>query len=752
MPSSVSQTRELHVGAWRVRPDLNRLRGSEGEIQLEPQTMRVLVALLHRPGEVLTRSRLHELAWDGAAVSDESLSRAIFDLRKALGDRASDPVYIETIRKVGYRLIAPVKVVEGATPVDGAESAVEADLEIDPEAKVGPESDARAIDSAARLPVAGRTARVVGWAATVTGLLALALAWFFFTDRRPTDGELSQEPPRTRQLTSYAGYETHPAVSADGSRLAFSWDGGGGDQVDIYWRALEDAIPRQLTDDAARDDGPAWAPDGRRLAFVRRAETRCHLMLGDTASGEVRRLLTCREAWISPPVWAGAGDGDGLIYSDRDAPDESFRLYRFDLETGRVDLLSTPPFGSFGDVYPALSESGERLAFLRATAQSTISTYLTPAIGDIFTLDLSRGDSPESSRQLTFDNLLVSGLAWVDGDSVIAYAARRAGRGYGIWRVATDAASDAQPWLANTGGLLRLPTRAAGANRVAFERWDGQTDLWRLDLGDPAQPAQQTAISPSTRSDLNPRWHPGGERIAFTSARTGNYEIWTSDIDGKAARQLTSLVEASAESPMWSPDGQRIVFEARSAGRSHLYVVDDPGEVQQLTASVFDDRAPSWSVDGGSVYFASNRSGSWQVWRLDLESSRVSQVTREGGYRALEAELAGERVLFFSKRDENGIWRWESELGARRVAPLDAAQWGNWDLVDGTLYFVELLESRQTRIDRLDLATGERSEAALLDGWISRETPNLSVSPDRRTVLLARFTGLAADLILLEGS
>src|SRR5688572_5435863 len=70
--------------------------------------MQVLQALAETPGEVVTREQLVARVWPDVFVSDDVLHRAIRELRKAFGDDTAKPAYVETIRKRGYRLIAPV--------------------------------------------------------------------------------------------------------------------------------------------------------------------------------------------------------------------------------------------------------------------------------------------------------------------------------------------------------------------------------------------------------------------------------------------------------------------------------------------------------------------------------------------------------------------------------------------------------------------------------------------------------------------
>ncbi len=101
--------KRFDVGEWQVHPSLNRLTRGAEEVRLEPKVMQVLEALAETPGEVVTREQLVARVWPDVFVSDDVLHRAIRELRKAFGDETAKPAYVETIRKRGYRLIAPVR-------------------------------------------------------------------------------------------------------------------------------------------------------------------------------------------------------------------------------------------------------------------------------------------------------------------------------------------------------------------------------------------------------------------------------------------------------------------------------------------------------------------------------------------------------------------------------------------------------------------------------------------------------------------
>jgi len=106
----------FQLGAWRVHPDQGLLEGEDGQFHLEPKVMEVLVYLAQNQDKVVKRDDLISEVWHGTPVTDEVLSRAISVLRTHLGDHHMTPTYIQTLPKVGYRLLMPV------TPLAATES------------------------------------------------------------------------------------------------------------------------------------------------------------------------------------------------------------------------------------------------------------------------------------------------------------------------------------------------------------------------------------------------------------------------------------------------------------------------------------------------------------------------------------------------------------------------------------------------------------------------------------------------------
>ena len=104
-----SATGDLVVGGWTVQPTLNRLCRGDRQVRVEPKLMDVFLHLARRAGQVVSKDEIAATVWPGVFLSDSVISRAIAGLRRALGDDARSPRYIETIAKRGYRLLVPVE-------------------------------------------------------------------------------------------------------------------------------------------------------------------------------------------------------------------------------------------------------------------------------------------------------------------------------------------------------------------------------------------------------------------------------------------------------------------------------------------------------------------------------------------------------------------------------------------------------------------------------------------------------------------
>jgi Tol biopolymer transport system component len=590
-----------------------------------------------------------------------------------------------------------------------------------------------------------RLARRVAWPA-VAVLLALLIGttvWFYSRPKpKPT--------LRTVPFTSLSGREVSPALSPDGDQIAFAWRSEESDNWDIFVQQVGTGARLQLTEHPGDDLSPTWSPDGQEIAFVRWDEG---VILGGEGQRRILKVdaLGRAERHLHSPTygastagvevdWSDGGldwsrDGRFLAFSERSAPGQPPGIVLLSVETRKTRQLTSPAPPSEGDRDPAFSPDGQMLAFIRAT---------NDLVDDIFLVPLAGGQP----RRLTFDKLRVLGLAWTADGREIVFSSNRGGN-FSLWRISAPGGQP-EPLAGVSEGALG-PTIPAQGKRLAYTQDNIESNIWRMELPKPpGQAKAPTKLISSTRWDLLPEYSPDGQSIVFMSNRSGSCEIWRCDSDGSHPFRLTSFGGPEGGAPRWSPDGRQIAFDSRPEGHTDIYVVSVEGEPpRRLTTQSSDDWVPSWSRDGRWIYFTSDRGGDCQIWKMPADGGQAVQVTKKGGFFALESP--DRQFLYYAKRYGANPALWRVPIGGGEEAPVHdlvkPADWGQWAVVDEGVYFVNATEPSSPAIEFFDFATSQVRSIAILE---KPTVFGLVVSPDGRWILYTQIDRRDSDIMLVE--
>ncbi len=335
------------------------LRKNGVRLKLQEQPFRVLTALVERPGEVITREELRNRLWghDTFVDFDQSLNKAINRLREMLRDDASQPRYIETVPRRGYRFVAHVQASNGTTPVPSPVPNV-----LLTEDRTPPRREVR-----------------LGALITVVSVAAAFLLIAIWRMHRPAKPALS--PPRL--LVRDALF---PSVSSDGKLLAYI-SNVGGDVPQVWVRPVASGKALQLTRGAARHYFSELSPDGTQI-LVASEEQGTEVQIMSVFSGEaeipvphalwcrfspVGEMLLCAVAeppqapdptislvmlshgeqrpvafvnreyqMTTPPVWSATGTSFLFLGRRRKEPAADFSWWIADLSTSSVRRLALP--------------------------------------------------------------------------------------------------------------------------------------------------------------------------------------------------------------------------------------------------------------------------------------------------------------------------------------------------------------------------------------------------------------------------
>ena len=306
-------------------------------------------------------------------MTDDVLTHAISELRKAFEDDAREARFIETIPRRGYRLIAPVELTFRTIRSRRRKT-----------------RDApRSVESGKGFP---------WWWAGVVAVILLGITWLWIVRE---GGPVEQTLPQRSALTSLAGSERSPVFSPNGHHVAFSWNGPGQDNWDIYVQMIDTRELTRRTNDPADDFNPAWSSDGRYIAFGRSDGETGRLILIPEHGGREQVLVTTpkrkedhargQTAVTSLPT--GGRTASGWFQASR--TESSVGLVRLSVGTGERRQLTAPSEGIW-DLQPAVSPDGRSIVFIRELVWTTKDLYL---------LRLSETGEPRGEPQrLTFEN------------------------------------------------------------------------------------------------------------------------------------------------------------------------------------------------------------------------------------------------------------------------------------------------------------------------------------------------------------
>lgn len=707
----------FQLGDWQVDVSGNRLQRGDEVRPLRHKAMELLLLLARHAGRTVTRDEIVEAVWDGNHfVAPKAINTAVWTIRQTLGDDPEAPRYLETIAKKGYRLIAPVNLIAAAPGLPAA--APRADPDATPGATASTPTQPLAASARGRPPI---------WRSVAAGVLLLGVAvggWQLVVPRggelaAPSSSPAPAAPAVPTPLTQEPGVEYLGALSPDGMRLAFAWwRGRGVGELHLIRLDTDDRTPQPLAAGHGDVNSLAWAPDGSAIAFAALgSDGRCRVWLQPLPPGAPppapRELAEC--ALLETPLLAWSPDGRQIVFSAQ--RDSAGGLFAIGPDGQGLQRLTTSPPAAMADHQPAWAPDGSHLAFVRQD----------PADG---TRDLHEWRPNGEVRRLTTLRLhFVHGLAHAaDGRDLVFSTTRQDTRVLQRWQRADGR-------VVPLGLEGSAPVRAADGSLV-YALLRTQVSLARLPFrGLPVRSFQGVA------SDRVPRPDPTGTRIAFLSRRSGALELWLAAPDGSAAKPLTAL-GGVVEAPTWSPQGDRLAFIG-SCGPGHrigLCILDAQGGTPQpLSTDAANYAEPAWHPKDGDIWVASDRGGSWQLWRFPSTGGpgRVEPTELAPG-RTLQW-LADGSGFIYQPRGERHL-RWRSVAGAtagqeRRIDVADAGEeLVDWRLGDGTV--TTLTRGDRDRWRRVDLASGRRQSLGELA---------LGTLPER-----ARFALAGTDAVWVE--
>lgn len=431
---------------------------------------------------------------------------------------------------------------------------------------------------------------------------------------------------------------------------------------------------------------------------------------------------------------AWSPDGRFLVAAESKSPDTPTFLSLVNVETGQKIRLTTPPEAKTSDANAAFSPDGRTLLFTRCSAQCGL--YVLK-----LALNYQALGKAAPLKQVGQD---IEGAVWTPDGKDIIYSLYRDDGDASIMRARAE--PGAKPVrLTFAGEVPFWPFSLAisqHGNRLAYAEILYYAQIGQVGPGKPA-----SIFSPSTRLEFSPQYSPDGKRVVFASNRSGAMQIWTCNSDGANPIQVTHFDSGFSGSPRWSPDGRSIAFDHEIKGGWGIFVTAyDGSEVRKLTPDQGLEIIPSWSADGKWIYYASNRTNRFEVWKAIAKGGQGVQVTHNGGYTAFESTDG--RSLYYTKLG-SGLWRLPLQGG--KEEPLLAVAIGREFAVtkNGVYYMPVHRPHTAGSVLFHSFATGKEQEIAVLN-MDEAQDGGLTVSRDRKTILFTSLLRADGNVMVVD--
>ncbi len=591
---------------------------------LTPKVFETLLVLVEGRGRIVDRDELMRRLWPNSFVEESNLTFNIRQLRKALGDDARRPIYIETVARRGYRFIADAEEIlgeshtgPGGARLNGSDSALpQIGAPGDASTGGGAAHDAAsAPEVSAYAPAAlhGTPARAFGRPlliarAAVAAVLLLAgglFAWHFGMGpyRGRGDNWLAgagapAPTPKLEQLTATGKY-TRAANSADGQYVAYTSAARG--RESIWLRQLATSACREIISFAdGRIYGLAFAHGGAYLYFVK----------GGTGPAALYRVALP----LGGPAMKLIGGVEGSFSLSPD--DSRVAFIRYSDDDKECALMIADAEGQH-----------ERTLAVRTEPD----WFNTPAWSpDGQSIVVAVGPTDRGAREVRLVEYRVTGGAEREVS---------AGRWFYIARVA---------WLPDKSGLI-----VVGAEGLLKPK-----QLWRVAYPGGAVRRLTDGLEHYTDISLT-----ADASLAVAPLTTHNSALWVGS--GADPQSLKWLTEASSNF-CWTADG-RLLYSSNVSYTQNLWAMrPDGAEPEQLTAAGMDGY-PAATRDGRYIAFTSSRTGTLQIWRMNADGSNQVQLTNGVGANFPAVSPDGQWVIYNNVNDWH-LWRVPIEGGA--PAPL----------------------------------------------------------------------------------
>ena len=706
------ETHSFEFGEFRIDNEEKVLLRGGNPVPITPKAFLLLQTLVKNHGHLVEKDTLMKSVWPDSFVEEGNLSFTVNLLRKALGDSRTDPRFIETVPKRGYRFIYDVTehfpagngVAPGRPPGYGFQP------------------------QAARPGYYGLIA--AGGALLLIVAVSLLIGSRYFGENQNNEAAILSAPFGMEKVSAN-GRTRLATVSRDGKNVVFV-DMSSGLQS-VWIRQLQSNSNVELI--PASDQiygGFAFSYSGSSLFFVRGTLGDLKLFRMPVIGGPPVKITSEIQGSIDVSPDDGKVSFVRCYYRD----DDSCSIFVADAADGKNEkrLVTRPRPLRIGP--HKFSPDGKELIFAVGQSENQANEFALSKV------NVETGVETEVSPERFFN---INGIALLPGNAgILLTASRTPSLHYSrIWQISASSPV-AVPISKDSETYAGLSIDKTGTVLLATRiEQDFQLNIFQMD---------NPTVEPRFLGNAAEADFAAGGKVVFTSRQTGNDEIWSINFDGAGKRQLTSD-PADEGSPVVSPDGNTIFFSSNRSGETQVWRMSSDGGSQVQVTKVEGGYPRAVTIDGWVYYLSGrgrdlrrvrsaggveemvlNRSSSIEIVAILPDGTKIAFITKQNGSKTIEVvSLPGGTVI-----KDFAL----PELNAE-VAGLD------WT-ADGKSLAYFLVHGGRATLWLQPLDTAEVTRHADLGTEVPAEQSGFSCSPDGKFFTLSKG-GWKHDAVLFTG-
>ncbi|GIU12004.1 MULTISPECIES: winged helix-turn-helix domain-containing protein [unclassified Shewanella] len=644
------------IHEWKIDCNKSLAFNGEKEVRLEPKTMMILQYLASRAGEVVTRAELFELFWPNQVVTEDALNRVMSNLRRLFNEDAHQPRYILTIRKVGYKLVAPITILPTQELTFTAT-----------------ETKAENTKKQAKTREAlNRNDKVI------LAVIAISLLFFIIMFDQADD---SQEPPQDftfKRITYDKSANLMPEISNDGSSLVFI-GGSQHAQNTLMLRSLEKTYAVNIGEKGTSYSSPVFSGEDSQIAVIANPtgnSKSSHINVINLTDGNVEQELTLESVSFGLD-WHPSTDL--IAYTQSHIDQHNHGIYTWQPQSNKQTLITASVIG-VEDKFPKFSPDGQYIAFLRRFAPTESAVFITDLNGN--TTQISAFESE------------IYGFDWFDTQQLLVSTKNgittfdKQGHQYLIKTTEAFPAYHDLSYSAKTGKLI-------------FSHQQVQHEGHFIDL---KTFNSSYPLTESQSSDTELTISPDAANFVFVSNRTNMKSLWHrqgNEINPISGTEFDEIYDIN-----WSPDSTQLATIVKEDNHYGLLVFNLTSEKVSIAWQLKQPlHLIGWDSNDSLLFSELEQQANkrnWQLKRYQLANKQSNNLSNFDMYQARLIENAD--AIVFTDSTRKGLWRWDWQGLPEKIPHSDTLLIDrNWDISAQAIWGIDSHGS----IFSLNTETGE---------------------------------------------